>query len=466
MDWTTLSISEAAGFIKNGELSPVLLTRAHLDWIGKLDSQYNTYITVTGELAMEAAQQAEDEIKRGNYRGALHGIPVALKDLYDTASIRTSSGTQYDRDRVPEENAFVVDKLIAGGAVILGKQNMHEIALGVTNENPHYSAARNPWDLTRITGGSSGGSGAAVAAGLCMGALGSDTGGSIRIPASLCGIVGFKPTYGLISKRGVVPLSWNLDHAGPMARNVMDAAILLEAISGYDPLDPYAIDKPELGNLSNIRDSIKGWKIAVAVGEFFKKADDDVLEVFSEAVDTFATLGAEITRVGIPWARDTARANGLMTTSDAAAYHKDRMDASPEDYGADVLERLQAGAAFTSSEYILARRTQTLSKYKFAQLFKEFDILLTPSTPITAPELSSESTVSRAPQLTRFTSIFNLTGLPAISIPCGFNENNLPIGLQIAGPAWGDARVLQAAYAFENGTPWHLFSPPALYPGE
>jgi len=245
MELTSLKLHEAAHLLKTRKISPVELTKAHLDRIERLDKSLNCFITLTPELALQQARQADTSIQHGEYKGALHGIPVGLKDLYETQGIRTTAGSTFFADYIPETDAAAVQVLKEAGCVILGKLNMHEIALGVTNENPHYGDCCNPWDVTRITGGSSGGNAAALAAGLCMGALGSDTGGSIRIPSSLCGVVGLKPTYGRISLRGVIPLSWNLDHAGPMARCVQDVAILLQAIAGYDPQDAWC----EVGGL-------------------------------------------------------------------------------------------------------------------------------------------------------------------------------------------------------------------------
>ena len=408
---------------------------------------------------MDEARRAEEIIGQGTYLGPLHGIPLAVKDLYETAGVRTTAGSTFFADYVPEGDCIAVQKLKTAGAINLGKLNMHEIALGVTNNNPHYGACRNPWQLACAPGGSSGGSGAALAAGLCMGSLGTDTGGSIRIPASLCGVVGFKPTYGRVSTRGVIPLSWNLDHAGPMARGVRDAALLLQAIAGYDPEDPYSVDVPVEDAIGRLADGVRGWRVALAVDDFFRRADDEVLEATDEAAKTFASLGAQVSEVEVADGRTAALANGLMTTSDAATFHHERLETQPEGFGADVLQRLQTGAGFSSTEYILARRTQSTLRHQFERFFKDYDVLLTPSTPIPAPLLEGPDAVEQARKLTRFTAPFNLTGLPALSVPCGFTRTGLPVGLQIVGPAWAEARVLQAGYAYEQSTDWHLRSP-------
>jgi aspartyl-tRNA(Asn)/glutamyl-tRNA(Gln) amidotransferase subunit A len=456
---TSLTLSEAADLVARREISPVELTQAHLDRTELLEERLNCVITLTPEAALESARQAEREIQRGEYRGRLHGIPLALKDLYETAGVRTTAGSRFFADYIPQADGACVERMAAAGAVILGKYNMHEIALGVTNANPHFGACHNPWQLDRVSGGSSGGCGAALAAEMCLGALGSDTGGSIRIPASLCGIVGLKPTSGRTSLRGVVPLSWNLDHPGPMARRVSDTAILLRGIAGFDLEDPYSVDVPVSDYLQELGGGVRGWRIALASDEFFTWGEGEVLAAVRKAAETLANLGAQVEETGFRGGREAARANGLMVTSDAAAFHQERLESRPEDFGADVLQRLRSGAAFTSSEYIQARRTQTVLRRQFEQFYDAFDLLLTPTTPVSAPPIEGPDAVEQARTLTRFTSPFNLTGLPAISLPCGFTESGLPIGLQIVGPPWSEAAVLRAAHAFEQATEWHLRKP-------
>jgi aspartyl-tRNA(Asn)/glutamyl-tRNA(Gln) amidotransferase subunit A len=456
---TSLTLSEAAGLIVRREISPVELTQAYLDRIAALDERLNCVITLTPDAALESARRAEETILGGEYRCELHGIPLALKDLYETAGVRTTAGSKFFADYIPQQDGACVERLAAAGAVLLGKFNMHEIALGVTNNNPHFGACHNPWRLDRIPGGSSGGCGAALAAEMCPGALGSDTGGSIRIPASLCGIVGLKPTFGRISLRGLIPLSWNLDHPGPMARRVRDAAVLLQAIAGYDPEDPSSIDAMVPDYLRALDGGVSGWRIALASDEFFTWAEGEVLSAVREAAQTFTSLGAQVQEAPFPNGRDAARANGLMVTSDAAAFHRERLENQPEDFGEDVLQRLHSGAAFTSTEYVQARRTQSVLRRQFERFFDSFDLLLTPATPVAAPAIEGPDAVEQARTLTRFTSPFNLTGLPALSLPCGFTGNGLPIGLQIVGPPWSEAAILRAAHAFEQATDWHRRRP-------
>lgn len=453
MELTSLSIHKAADLLKRKEISPIELTQAHLERIQLLDQRLNAFLTVTPELALQQARQAENDILRGEYKGALHGIPLGLKDLYETQGIHTTAGSTFFADYVPDTDAVVVQKLKQAGGVILGKLNMHEIALGVTNENPHYGDCCNPWDLSCITGGSSGGNAAALAAGLCMGALGSDTGGSIRIPASLCGVVGLKPTYGRVSLRGVIPLSWNLDHAGPMARSVQDVAILLQAIAGYDPEDAWSVNIPVEDYLTTTSGGVQGWRIALASDDYFTDPgiiDAEVHDAVHRAGQVFGELGAQVEEVSFVNAREAAMANGLMTPSDAAAFHHQRLAENPQGFGRDVLKRLQTGAAYTSIEYSLARRMQTILRCQFGEFLSEYDLLLTPTTPITAPVRGSADAVERARLLTRFTAPFNLTGLPALSVPCGWSVGNLPIGLQIVGKPWSEAKVLLAGRIYEQ----------------
>jgi aspartyl-tRNA(Asn)/glutamyl-tRNA(Gln) amidotransferase subunit A len=461
---TNLSLEQAAGWIRQGELSPVELTQAHLDRIHRLDPRVNSYITITAEAALEQARQAEAELQRGESAagqplGLLHGIPLALKDLYETKGIRTTAGTTHFSDYIPQEDAAVVTKLKAAGAILLGKTNLHEIALGLTNVNPHFGPCRNPWALERVSGGSSGGSAAALAARLCLGALGSDTGGSIRTPASLCGVAGLKPTRGRVSLRGVIPLSWNLDHAGPMARQALDVAILLQAIAGYDPEDPYCEAAPIDNYLSGIQQGVKGWRIALAEDDYFNRTQPEVLQAVRLAAKAFEELGARVEATPVPDIYQAALANGMMVISDAAAFHATRLLENPQGFGADVLQRLQNGAALPLKEYIQARRTQSVLRRQFARFFERYDLLLMPTTPVVAPSIEGPDAVELARLLTRYTAPFNLTGLPALSLPCGFSPEGLPIGLQLIGPHWGEARVLRAGYAYEQATDWHRRRP-------
>jgi aspartyl-tRNA(Asn)/glutamyl-tRNA(Gln) amidotransferase subunit A len=341
----------------------------------------------------------------------------------------------------------------------MGKTNLHEIALGVTGVNPHYGAVKNPWDASRISGGSSSGSAVAVSMGMCLAAVGTDTGGSIRIPAALCGVVGLKPTYGRVSTGGVIPLSWNLDHVGPLTRTVRDAAWMLTVMAGHDPHDPASIDTPVDDYLAFLENGVKGWRVAIAQGQYIEAVDTEVQMAVNQAALVFTDLGAQVERLDLSWLEGLAVANSQMTQADAAAYHRKRLAEHPDWFGADVLQRLQTGAALSSSEYALARRTQVESRRRFETFFDEFDVLLLPTTPIPAPPIEGMAAIEAARQLTRFTSPFNLTGLPALSIPCGFTSTGLPVGLQIVVKHWGEAKLLQAGYAFEQAAGWWRHHP-------
>jgi aspartyl-tRNA(Asn)/glutamyl-tRNA(Gln) amidotransferase subunit A len=449
-----LDLADAARRIAAGELSAVELTAACLERIAALDAQVNAFITVTADDAVRQAREADDDVERGDARGPLAGVPVALKDLFDTAGVRTTAGSTFFAERVPERDAAVVERLRAAGAVVLGKLNLHEWALGVTNDNPHFGACHNPWALDRISGGSSGGSAAALAAGMCHGALGSDTGGSIRIPAALCGVVGLKPTCGRVSLRGAVPLSWSLDHAGPMARRVRDVALLLNAIAGHDPADPASIPVAVDDYTVGLDDGIAGWRIGVVASAWLGDVDRDVAAAVRAVVDGLASLGAWVEPLEAPELPEAARLNGLMTTADAAAFHRERLEQAPDAFGADVLARLRRGAAYGATDYADARRTQTRLRRRFESWFVEhggaLDAVVLPTTPIAAPRIAGLDAVATAGVLTRLTAPFNLTGLPALSVPCGLTPEGLPVGLQIVGAPWAERRVLQVGKAVEG----------------
>lgn len=438
------TIEEIFSTLHKGELNPEDLVTQCLDRIHKLNPRLNVFISI-----------AERENQRMDLGLPLTGVPVAVKDLIDVRGLSTTAGTSSWSESLPETDAEVVKRLKQAGASMVGKTNLHEIALGVTNVNPHFGACRNPWDLQRISGGSSGGSAVAVASGMVPAALGTDTGGSIRIPAALCGVVGLKPTYGRVSLRGVVPLSWTLDHVGPITRTVRDAASLLQVMAGYDPLDPASFDQAVGDYQSELEKGVQGFRIGFAVGDFIEAANEEVLATVRKAVSVFEELGASIQQVQLPWLEQAAQANTIITQADGAAFHRERLDANPHAFGEDVLRRLKAGRGTLSGDYAIARRTQVEIKRRFKTLFEEFDLLLLPTTPDAAPFIEGPDAVAQARRLTRFTAPFNLTGLPALSLPCGFSKDGLPIGLQVVGAEWAEATVLQAGRAYEKATPWH-----------
>ncbi|HSQ26804.1 MAG TPA: amidase [Anaerolineales bacterium] len=463
-DLLSLDIEVISGLFRSGSLSPVELTQFYLERIGTIDKKTNSFITVTPDLAMQQAKRAEKAFAQARKEGQkefhpLLGIPISLKDLYQTIGIPTTAGAKIFRNHIPTEDAHIVEKLFSAGAVLLGKTNLHEIALGLTTVNPHYGVCRNPWALDRISGGSSGGSAAALAAGLCMISMGSDTGGSIRVPAGLCGVVGLKPTYGRVSLRGVMPLSWNLDHAGPMGRRVQDVAYLFQSVAAYDPEDASSVNLPVDDVLGSIKQGVKGWRIALADDEYFSKSDPEVLGLIAEAANVFEMLGAQVERKPFPEMYAAALNNGLMVVSDAATVYAEQFSHHPETFGEDIRQRLEIGSQVKLQEYIHARRQQVLLRRRFESFFDGHDLLLMPTTAVPAPPVEGPDALEQARLLTRYTAPFNLTGLPALSIPCGFSKNGLPVGLQLIARPWHEASLLRAAYAYEDTTRWYLQRP-------
>ena len=461
IELTRLSIAEAADLIRTKKLSPVELTEACLQRIGSLDAPLQAFITVTREEALAAAQRAASAIARGNYTGPLHGIPLALKDLFDTAEVRTTAGSKIMAERVPAQDAEVTARLKAAGAVILGKLNMHEFAYGVTGVNPHYGATANPWDATCISGGSSSGSGAAVAAGMTMGALGTDTGGSVRIPSALCSITGLKPTYGRVSRRGVVPLSWALDHVGPMARSAADAALILKAIAGHDPGDETSSKEPipEYAKLLERR-SLEGLRVGVPREHFFDNVDAEVAAAVRGAISTLEHLGAQASEVSLPHIAEAPAAVNAIMLTEALACHRRWLAERPQDYGDDVRGRLEMGLLYPAVSYIEAQRLRTLIVEEWRErVFDRVDLLAVPTTPVPAPRLE-EADLQITLTLVRFTNPFNLLDVPAVSLPCGFTSGGLPIGLQLVGRWFEEGTVLGAAHAYQQATDWHTRAPP------
>jgi Asp-tRNA(Asn)/Glu-tRNA(Gln) amidotransferase A subunit family amidase len=453
-DIALLPLQAASALIHSRRASSVDLVRACLDRVTRHDRELGAFITLTADSALDEAKRADTDLANGVDRGPLHGIPVALKDLYDTAGVRTTGGSRIFADRVPERDSAVVEKLRAAGAVFLGKLNLHEWALGVTSQNPHFGPACNPWDTTRIPGGSSGGSAVAVASGFCYASPGSDTGGSIRIPAALCGIVGLKPTHGRVSLRGVIPLSWTLDHAGPLTRTVADLALALGAIAGHDPLDPSSADIPSEDYFSRIEDGAKGVRVLVPTNHFFDDVDPEVDAAVREAARVLASLGASVTEGALPRV-DLLAAQRPILLTDAAAYHREHLRERAADIGADVLTRLRAGQTFTGTDYAQARRDRDELRREWLALLREHDVILSPTTAIAAPPRAGQDAVAAAQRLTANTLPFSLTGLPAITVPCGFTPAVLPIGLQLAAGPWREALLLRIARAYERATTWH-----------
>jgi len=449
------SIREASVLLRSGKVSPVELTRECLTRIEKLNPVLNAFITITADSAMAEARRAETEITRGEWRGPLHGIPLALKDLIDTASIRTTAASAVFKDRVPTEDAEVAHRLKQAGAILLGKQNLHEFAYGGSSLVSYFGDVHNAWNPEHIAGGSSGGSATAVAAGMCYGAIGTDTAGSIREPASLCGVVGLKPTFGAVSTRGVIPLSQSLDHVGTIARTVEDAAIIFQAIAketdvvqGWGSASPVRIEDPPAHKL----------RIAVPRKFFCEELDPEVASAFEQALSVLSTM-SDISEINLEVPTDRT-----LQKAESYAYHCEFVRQSPELYQPETLRRIRTGEGISPKDAARCKRELQEARKQIASVFNDVDLLITPTTPTPAPvisELKANPDLLRPRELAllRNTRPMNVWGLPAISVPCGFTQSGLPIGLQIIGPHGGESEVLQLAHAYEQATAWHQHLP-------
>jgi aspartyl-tRNA(Asn)/glutamyl-tRNA(Gln) amidotransferase subunit A len=461
-----LTIREASELVRRKKVSPVELTNACLAQIDKLNPELNAFITVTREMALADAHTAGDEIQRGKWRGPLHGIPLALKDLFDTAAVRTTAGSGVFKDRIPAEDAEVVRRLKSAGAVLLGKTNMHEFAFGGSSLVTYFGGVHNPWERAHIAGGSSGGSAAAVAARLCFGALGSDTAGSIRQPAAYCGIAGLKPTYGLVSARGVIPLSWSLDHVGPMARSVEDIALMLQVIAGYDPADTASVSMKIPDYVAALRASPASLRVGVAREFFFEGLDPEIERATDQALAVLGKLTAGIKDVKIS-ANGQEQLRATVRLAEAYAYHRKMMAETPELYQPETLARLKPGPQIDTATYIEARRELEHTRRASGEIFQTIDALITPASPILPPAIAEftgdrNGSADFVNRNIRDTSPFDVFGWPTISVPCGFSASGLPIGLQISAALGQDAVVLQLAHACEQATDWHTRRPPGI----
>ena len=460
-----LTIGEMAPLIKKRQVSPVEVTRSVLGRIEKFDGHLNAYITVCTEEALGAAREAERDILAGNYLGPLHGIPIALKDLYYTKGVVTTVGSKFLSEFFSTEDGTVAERFKKAGAVLTGKTNLHEFALGATGENPHYGPSRNPWDEERITGGSSGGSAAAVAASLATGAMGSDSGGSIRIPACLCGIVGLKPTYGRISRSGAAALSWSMDTMGPMTATVEDAAMVLQAVAGHDPRDPSSSRAPVPDYTRHLREGVKGLKMGIPGEFFFETMENEVRGAVDEAIRVLKGLGAMTVGVSVPNAKRGSQIAWGIISGEAISIHEKWLKTRAHEYGSDVRLRLEMAQFLPASVYIKAQRARSVLTREFREALKNADVIITPTMPLAAPKIGERNlniggmVVSGFAGLGRFTAPINPSGFPAISIPCGFTSSGLPMGLQIVGRPFDEETVLRAAQAFESATDWHLRRP-------
>jgi aspartyl-tRNA(Asn)/glutamyl-tRNA(Gln) amidotransferase subunit A len=446
--------------IRRREISPVELTRAYLSRIEALNPRLCAYLTITAEIALEDAKRAEAEIAAGQWRGPLHGIPFGVKDIFETAGVRTTHGSSFFPDFVPERDAEAVRRLREAGAIMLGKTLTHEFAAATTTINPHYGTARNPWNRGRITGGSSGGSAAAVAAGLCAFALGSDTGGSIRNPAALCGVVGLKPTHGRVSLAGVCPNVLTFDHVGPLTSSARDAALVLQALAGYDRHDAMSRDDAVPDYTGGWEQGLQGRRL-VLCPDFYKDAevDSDVSRAFEEAVKVFRSLGADVDHMPFSHGERLSELFRAIAGAEFAEFHRPFFEKNPDGYGTSVRERLDWSFEVTSDEYVRALRERELLRREVAEFFERADALLLPSMPCAAAPIATllANVNGKEEPCTwihrPFQSPHNLTGCPAIAVPMGFNCEGLPLSLQIVAPEWHEARLLAIANAYEQATP-------------
>lgn len=459
-DPATLPLHEAAALLRSGELTPLELTQAQLQHINHHEPAINAYVTLTDELALEQAATLTRELEQGHWRGPLHGIPIALKDNIDTAGIPTTAANALLSARIPATDAPVWQRLRDAGAVLLGKCNMHEFAYGGSSAVSHVGPVRNPWNPAHIPGGSSGGSAAAVAARMCMGALGTDTLASIRLPAAYCGVTGLKPTHGLSSIRGIIPVSETLDHVGPIARSAVDCALLLDAMAGFDPLDPVSVKAPRADLAAALLRPVTDLRLGLPQAPYYDALHPDVAKALDEALAVLRSLTASVQDVVLPATPDFA-----LLLAESYAWHENLL-ANPENhrhYDASTLERILAAAKIPVQDYIRAHQATTVVRRRIADVFREVDILVTPVAP-GLPEPIADAAVAQANSAepsVRNTAPFNLYGIPTIALPCGLSREGLPIGLQLSSAHFDEGRLLALATAFQQATDWHRRSPPA-----
>lgn len=452
------SISELAPRLASAELSPIELTEVVLARVARYNPVLNAYITVTEQHAREAAHAAASAIRAGNYLGPLHGIPIAVKDLFATRGVRTTFGSQVYADWVPDYDAAAVERLRNAGAVLIGKTNLHELAYGTTSANAHYGPVRNPWNTACHPGGSSGGSAAAVAAGLAWAALGSDTGASIRQPAACCGIVGLKPTFGRVSKFGALPLAWSMDHVGPMARTVRDCALLLQVLAGYDTRDPGCVRRVVPDFLARLPDDIRGCRVGIARDYFFEDCEPEIVTAVEQSLQVLRDLGASIENIVLPDMRAALAAGALIIAVEAASYHAADLRERAQAFSSELQAALELGGYYSGIQYVQAQRMRRKLGEQLHQAMRGFDALAMPTSPVPATEIANDP-AGHARLRSRNTLPFDFISLPAISVPCGFTKTGLPIGLQLVGQAFAEARVLQLAHAYEQASAWHTRHP-------
>lgn len=466
-DLTELSLADVGSRIARGELGPVEVVEATLRRIAEVDERLNSYVRVSGEQAIAAARAAEGAIEAGYHLGPLHGVPIALKDLVGVRGEVSSAGSKILQDHVPEADATIAARLRAAGAIFVGRLNMHEFAYGVTTDNPHYGAARNPWDTGRTPGGSSGGSGAAVAARLCYGAVGTDTGCSVRLPAAFNGIAGLRPSIGRVSNHGITPLAWTLDTAGPMCRTVEDCALMLAAMAGHDPYDRQTASVPVPDYRAELDRGLDGIRIVLLEDFSLSGLQEGVEDAVKAAVECLEAAGARVREVPMGNLEPSVSALLTVDIAEPSAYHAAWLRERPTDYGDDVRALLEAGELYLATHYIQAQRYRTVLRDQFAEVLRDADAILTPTVPFTAPpvgatevELDSGEVLDIITAVMRYNALPPLTGMPALSVPCGFSADGLPVGMQLVGGAFGEAMLLRIGHAYQQATDWHLKAPP------
>ncbi|MCX5590958.1 amidase [Alcaligenes endophyticus] len=466
MELMDLTLAQAAQNIQNKKVSPVELVQACLQRIEQYDDQLKTFITVQAESAMQVAKASEAMLMAGHKLGLLHGIPIGLKDNLAVNECRTTAGSKVLANWVPNYDATVSARLRSAGAIFMGKLNMHEFAWGGTSDNPHYGAVRNPWNPSRFAAGSSGGSGAAVAAGMCLGAIGTDTGGSIRLPAAINGITGLRPTYGRVSNHGVIPLAWSMDTVGPMARTAEDCAMMFQTFAGYDRNDPVSARASTEDYLAQLSRSVKGLRIGVVPNYFFHHLQQPVHDAVKQALQVYESLGAEIVEVDIKNIHGNISAQLTIESAEPSTYHQRWLRERPNDYGEDVRLLLEMGEMLLATQYLQAQRYRSLLKAEFMDAFRKVDVFICPTLPFTATEVGAMKVViengieeDMLAAIMQFTGVPSLTGLPSLNVPCGFDPDGMPIGMQIIGKPFDEAKLFNVGAAYQEVTDHHRRRP-------
>ena len=462
------SIHELVPKIKDGSVSPVDITEIALERTAALNPKLNAFLDIWHDEALAAATKAERDIADGRYLGPMHGIPIGLKDLVDVAGKVTTGGSKVLQSNIAKNDATVTDRLNRAGAISIGKTNLVEFAFGAAGVNPYTGDARNPWDTDKITGGSSSGSGAGVAAGMVYGALGSDTGGSIRMPASLCGIAGLKPTYGRVPRTGVLDLCWSCDHVGPMTRRTADCAYMLNVIAGHDPLDIASSTRPVPDFAADLDKGVDGLRIGVPENYFFDPdiVDPEIAAAVNTAIELLANNGAEIVPVPMDWVSNGRSINMIITLAEATAVHEKMLADRADDYTPAVRSRIQSALAMPAVDYVRAQRARQAFSVAMAEATKDVDVLATPTVPVRTHTIAEctpapgEAIADKGAEIPLFTSIFDVTGEPSLSVMCGFDSSNMPIGLMITGHAFDETTVVRVGHAYEELSGWHAQRPP------